>query len=160
MPPIYLETRRNRSGIAFTDPVEDERLTLEVARTILALGVDVNAADDRGNTALHDRLSKEFEDAKSSMLQEFPSNFETAGQLQEQMGTIVAFDLPDDYYGAYERNIEAVSLDDVRRVANERIQSEELTLLIVGDREVIEPGLAELGLLIRYVDHDAAEIGR
>ena len=66
---------------------------------------------------------------------------------------IAAFDLPDDYYGAYERNIEAVSLDDVRRVANERIQSEELTLLIVGDREVIESGLAELGLPIRYVDH-------
>ncbi|MEE2637567.1 MAG: ankyrin repeat domain-containing protein [Acidobacteriota bacterium] len=61
MPPIYLETRRNRSGIAFTDPVEDERLTLEVARTILALGVDVNAADDRGNTALHDAVRKGFE---------------------------------------------------------------------------------------------------
>ncbi|MDP7618727.1 MAG: pitrilysin family protein [Dehalococcoidia bacterium] len=104
--------------------------------------------------------TKEFEDAKSSMLQEFPSNFETAGQLQEQMGMIVAFDLPDDYYGAYERNIEAISLDDVRRVANERIQSEELTLLIVGDREIIEPGLADLGLPIRYVDHDATVVRR
>ncbi len=101
---------------------------------------------------------KEFEDAKSSMLQEFPSNFETAGQLQEQMGTIVTFDLPDDYYGSYERNIEAVSLDDVRRVVSERIQSTELTLLIVGDREVIEPGLTELGLPIRYVDHDATQV--
>ena len=73
---------------------------------------------------------------------------------------IVAFDLPDDYYGAYERNIEAISLDDVRRVANERIQSEELTLLIVGDREIIEPGLADLGLPIRYVDHDATVVRR
>ena len=100
---------------------------------------------------------REFEDAKSSVLQEFPSNFETAGQLQEQMGTIAAFGLPDDYYAQFERSIEAVTLEDVRRVAGERIRREGLTLLVVGDREAVEPGLAELGLTVRYVDHDGVE---
>ena len=101
---------------------------------------------------------EEFEAAKSSMLQQFPLSFETAGQFQEQMGTVVAFDLPDDYYQTFEQNIEAVSLDDVRRVSTERIQSENLTLLVVGDRETIETGLEELGLPIRHVDHDAIEV--
>ncbi len=102
---------------------------------------------------------REFEDAKSSMLQEFPSNFETAGQMQEQMGTIVMYGLPDDYYSHFEQNIQSVALDDVRRVAQERIQSDGLTLLVVGDRESIEPGLAELGFSIRHVDHDGVELG-
>ena len=101
---------------------------------------------------------QEFEDAKSSILQEFPSNFETAGQLEEQMGTIVAYGLPDGYYGEFERNVEAVSVEEVRRVASERIRSDGLTLLVVGDGESIEPELSELGFPIHRVDHDGVEL--
>ena len=61
MPPIYLETRRNRSGIPFTDPADEERVSLEAARSILALGADVNEADMQGDTALHDAVRKGFE---------------------------------------------------------------------------------------------------
>ncbi len=60
MPRLYLETRRNRAGIAPPDPVEDERRTLEMARIVVDLGVDVNAADKRGDTAMHDAVRKRF----------------------------------------------------------------------------------------------------
>ena len=53
MPVGSLENRRDRIGNSPPDPAEQERLTLALARFVLALGVDVNAADVKGNTALH-----------------------------------------------------------------------------------------------------------
>ena len=53
MPVGSLENRRDRIANSPPDPAEEERLTLELGRFVLALGVDVNAADVAGNTALH-----------------------------------------------------------------------------------------------------------
>ena len=55
--------------------------------------------------------------------------------------------------------ITAVSLEDVHRVAAERIQTDKLQLLVVGDREKIEPGLRELGIPMVLLDADGARIG-
>ena len=44
--------RRREPGLA-PNPAEDERLVLEAARVALDAGVDVNAADSAGDTALH-----------------------------------------------------------------------------------------------------------
>ena len=55
-----IEDRRDRIGNAPRDPAEEERRTLELARILVDLGVDVNTADDRGNTALHDAVRKDF----------------------------------------------------------------------------------------------------
>ena len=44
--------RRREPGLA-PNPAEDERLVLEAVRVALHAGVDVNAADSAGNTALH-----------------------------------------------------------------------------------------------------------
>jgi len=60
MPSIYLETRRNRSSIAFPDPSEEERLTLGLARFLLDQGAAIDATDPQGNTALHDAVRKGF----------------------------------------------------------------------------------------------------
>ena len=55
-----IEDRRDRIGNAPRDPAEEERRTLELARILIDLGIDVNAADERGNTALHDAVRKDF----------------------------------------------------------------------------------------------------
>ena len=55
------ENRRNRVGIPAPDHANAERLTLELARITLDLGVDVNAADRRGDTALHYAVRQGFE---------------------------------------------------------------------------------------------------
>ena len=97
---------------------------------------------------------EEFQAAKASLLQQFPASFETPWQALEQVAQLVSFDLPDDYLRDFTANIEAVTLADVQRAAEEHLLTDSLTLLVVGDREVIEPGLREIGLPIHTVDHD------
>ena len=60
MPASSLESRRDRIDDDYIDPANEERLTLEMARLLIDLGADVNAANDRGNTPLHDAVLKDF----------------------------------------------------------------------------------------------------
>ena len=59
-PKGYSENRRNRAGLPPSDPIDEEQTTLELARTIVEQGVDVNATDENGNTALHDAVRRGF----------------------------------------------------------------------------------------------------
>lgn len=52
--------RRREPGLA-PNPAEDERLVLESARAALDAGVDVNAADAAGDTALHTAASRRLD---------------------------------------------------------------------------------------------------
>lgn len=61
MPGGSQENRRDRIVSSLPDPAEEEKLTLELGRFVLPLGLDVNAADLAGNTALHQAVLKNFE---------------------------------------------------------------------------------------------------
>ena len=58
---ISQEDRRNRVDAPNPmDRFDQEQLTLALARIILDLGVEIDQADDRGNTALHDAVRTGF----------------------------------------------------------------------------------------------------
>ena len=101
---------------------------------------------------------EEFENAKDGILQGFPSQFETQSQILQQLGRVAIFGLPDDYYANFLGNIEALTLDDVRAVASNRIEADRLAVLVVGDREAIFTGLGELGLPIVAVDNEGRPV--
>lgn len=108
-------------------------------------------ADIRGGRPV---TADEFADARDGILRGLPASFETLRQTLQQLTRMVAFDLPLDYFAKFPGNLLGVSLEDVRRVATERLDDAHLTVLVVGDREVIEPGLREVGLPIVHVDHE------
>lgn len=107
-----------------------------------------------------DRLpdEEEFNDARDGLLKGFPGQFETQSQMVSQLGRNVTFGLPDDYYSSLTAKYEALSLDDLHRVATEHVDAEHLTLLVVGDRSVVEPTLEELGYPIVHVNYEGAVI--
>lgn len=98
---------------------------------------------------------QELEYNKQSMIRRYPAGFETAGQISAQLSNLVIFGLPDTYFNDYIRNIQAVTTEDVSRVANKYLTPDKMAILIVGDRAAIEPRLKEiegLGDSIRFLD--------
>ncbi len=55
------ENRQGRYGMPPVEHSEEERVTLEAARMALQMGVDVNAVDAAGETALHDAARQQFD---------------------------------------------------------------------------------------------------
>ena len=98
---------------------------------------------------------EEFQAAKAALLRQFPSTFETPWQVLGHLGPMVEFGLPDDYLATYHAQVEAVSLSDVRRVADEHVDHLRLTVLVVGDRSTIEPELRDLGHPLVTMDSEA-----
>jgi zinc protease len=111
-------------------------------------------ADIRGDRPVGE---EEFLAAKSSLLRQYPSSFETCGQVLQQLTQMALFNLPDDYCQTVSSNVEAVSMADVQRVARERVEAQPM-VLVVGDRASVEPGLSTLGLSMGLVDHNAQPI--
>ena len=68
------------------------------------------------------------------------------------------FDLPNDYFTTVKGSIEAVSLEDVRRIGAELVQPDRLSVLVVGDRTAVEDGLRSLDLPLKLLDGNGAVV--
>ena len=97
---------------------------------------------------------EEFIASRDGLIRGFPSGFESRRQLMSQLSRLVLFGLPDDYFSGFVGRLEAVTLDAVQAAALKHLAPEGLMVLVVGDREVIEPGLKEIGLPVVHVDHE------
>lgn len=94
------------------------------------------------DTVPQDELSK----AKRYLQLQLPGDFETTRDIAGQLSPLVLHGLPLDYYDSYVQRIDAVTQEDVRRVADRYIDPSHLAIVIVGDRATIEPGLRALGI--------------
>lgn len=83
----------------------------------------------------------ELSRAKRYLQLQLPGDFETTQQIAGALVPVALYGLPLDYYNNYVQNIEAVTLADVNRVAQQYINPAALAIVIVGDRKTIEPGL-------------------
>ncbi len=94
----------------------------------------------------------EFQAAKDALLQGYPLGFETPWQMLNHLGPIIHYGLPHDYLSTYSASITSVTLEDVQRVAVERLSKDGLTLLVVGDKAVIETDLRGIGPEVVVID--------
>ena len=101
---------------------------------------------------------EELETAKAALLLGYPATFERPGQVLGHLIQGVLHDLPDDYFQTVSAKVSAVSLDEVHRICVERIHPDQLKVLVVGDQQVVKPGLRELGLPLVLLDRDGAEL--
>ena len=91
---------------------------------------------------------------KQALIRRFPAGFETVGQISGQLANLVTYNLPDTYYNDYIAKVNAVTLDDIHRVANQYLQPDKMAIVIVGDWKSVEPGLKDLGYPITILDAD------
>lgn len=88
--------------------------------------------------------SDELAKAKRYLQLGLPEDFETTGSIAGQLLPLLTYGIPLDFYNSAVENIGAVTQADVQRVARQYVNPDKLTLVIVGDRKTIEPGLRAL----------------
>jgi zinc protease len=98
------------------------------------------------NAILQPVPSDELARAKNYISLRFPSGFETTGDMSRRLEEVLVYHLPEDYFSKYVQNIEAVTAADGQRVAQKYIQPARFVVVVVGDRQVIEPGIRSLNL--------------
>jgi len=101
---------------------------------------------------------KELDYNKQSIIRRFPAGFETIGAISTQLSNLVIYDLPDSYFNDFIARVNAVTLDDVNRVAKKYLDPSKMAIVIVGDRKVIEPGLKDLGYPIILLNTEGVPI--
>ena len=84
--------------------------------------------------------------AKNYVALRFPNGFEATSDVSRRLEDALVYKLPDDYFSKYVQNIQAVTAADVQRVAQKYIQPGRFAVLVVGDRQKIEPQIRPLNL--------------
>lgn len=90
---------------------------------------------------------KELEETKSFYSGYFPLQFETPAQIATQILNVELYDLGDDYLKNYRENINAVSKEDVLRVAQKYLDPDNLKLVVVSKADDVKSSLEPLGSL-------------
>jgi zinc protease len=101
---------------------------------------------------------KELDYNKQSLIRRYPAGFETVGAISNQLSNLVVYGLPDTYFNDYISKVNAVTLNDVNRVAKQYLDPSKMAIVIVGDRKTIEPGLKDLGYSITILDSDGKPV--
>jgi zinc protease len=85
--------------------------------------------------AMHDKGMTEEELAyvKKGLIGGFALSFETPAQIAAGLQNLVLYDLPDNYFENFLKNIDGVSLDQVREVAKRYLDTSRMAILVVGD---------------------------
>jgi predicted Zn-dependent peptidase len=94
---------------------------------------------------------QELEFAKASLVRSEPLRSETNAQIAARLEELVLYGLPLDYYSSYNQRIQAVTREDVLRVAQKYLTPDKFAVVIVGDRSKVETGLRELPYPVEIV---------
>ncbi len=103
----------------------------------------------------------ELEFAKSSITKKFPLNFETFRQISTGLSAKILFNLPDNYFQDYIQNVISVTKSEVNQAANDFIFTDMLSIVLIGDKKILLPKLAELSIEVSEVDlHGETQLDR
>jgi predicted Zn-dependent peptidase len=81
----------------------------------------------------------ELADAKNFLTGVFPLRAETQEGLTNLIVNQHLFGLPDDYLQTYRDHVDAVTVDEVQRVAIKHVRPDEMAIVIVGDAKEVLP---------------------
>jgi len=93
--------------------------------------------------------AEELARAKDDLARDFPKTFDAPGRISSRLRalqSLVVYGLPDDYYANYQTAIQAVGAADLQRVAQQYMNPDRLTIVIVGDKKSVEPAVRALNL--------------
>jgi zinc protease len=122
-----------------TFEIETFTKNASVKQAIDATFAVVRQYRDLGPTA--DELAK----AKSFYLGAFPFLFESPGDVARQWLVAEFYGLGDDYFDKYRERVRAVTVDDVKRVAQKYLHTEPVVIVVAGRGDSVQAQLAAFG---------------
>ncbi|HUI09656.1 MAG TPA: pitrilysin family protein [Bacteroidota bacterium] len=90
--------------------------------------------------------ASDVERARNYVALGFPASFQSVAEVAAQLGELVIYNLPDDYFNRYIDRILAVTKADVERVARKYIDANDMAIIIVGDRKEVGESVRKLNL--------------
>ncbi|MFQ5508730.1 MAG: M16 family metallopeptidase [Leptospirillia bacterium] len=101
-------------------------------------GKAVNSALDEIRRIRTEPVSdKELADARSHLVGRFPFRIDTNSKVAGLLSFIHMHDLGDSYFEDYMARVEAVTVDDVQRVANTYLHPDDMLWVVVSDPEEV-----------------------
>lgn len=97
---------------------------------------------------------KELRDAKNFLTGVFPIRAETQEGLTNLITNQQLFDLPEDYLQTYRQKVNAVTIEDVEKMARKYVRPEEIAIVIVGDVGAILPQVKSYSKMVEIFDAD------
>jgi predicted Zn-dependent peptidase len=95
----------------------------------------------------------ELKTAKDSLIQRLPGTFASVTAINNALTALWTQGLADDYYQQYAKAVDAVTKEDVLRVAKKYVDVDRLAIVVVGDRAAIEAPIKATGIApITYLD--------
>ncbi len=92
-----------------------------------------------------ERVSEaELTKAKAYITLGLPGDFETTASAAARLRELLVYGLPLDYFDHYVARINAITTEDVQRVARQYLDPDHFDIVVVGDRGQIEPGIKAL----------------
>lgn len=92
-----------------------------------------------------DISEEELSLAKSALTQSLLGAFESNGAIAATFAGLALYDLPLDYYESYAARVEAVSIEDVKRVAQKYLRPDQMAIVVVGPKEQVAEDLSKFG---------------
>ncbi len=101
---------------------------------------------------------EELTNAKALYNGNFARQMENPARTADFASNILVYDLPKDFYRTYLQKINAVTTDDVQRVAQKYFNYGNTRVVVVGKEAVVSTGLAKLGYTVNRYDRYAKPV--
>jgi len=88
---------------------------------------------------------QELADAKAYLTGNFPLRIETPADIAMQVLNVLFYDLPVEELQTYRQRVNAVSVDDIARVANAYVRPDRLSVVLVGNAKAFVNQLKAVG---------------
>ena len=109
-------------------------------------GETLRLAVDEVSKLQRERVAeRELSDAQAYLAGSFPLTIETPNDIATQVLNVVFFELPVEEIGTFRERVQAVTPDDIQRVARQYVRADRLSIVLVGNASAFVPQLQKLG---------------
>jgi zinc protease len=90
-------------------------------------------------------FERELSDAQAYLAGSFPLTIETPNDIATQVLNVLFYELPVEEIGSFRERVQAVTPDDVQRVARQYVRPDRLSIVLVGNAKAFIPQLQRVG---------------